>query len=82
MPTITDWRLCRVFAEENVSLLGYISGHPSPSVGDMGRESLTSQVIGRRGQYVVTQSGTEYDLLKPHPSEMDNLTFLNTLPEV
>lgn len=45
-------------------LSGKVYGHPDPRHCD-GKEIVTSRVIGKRNQLVITRSGNEYELLNP-----------------
>jgi hypothetical protein len=55
-------------------LIGVSQGHPN--VVD-GHRAFTSPIVGREGEYVVTQSGTRYEL-----TDGDAQAFLSELTEI
>ena len=64
------------------ALAGTITGHPDPEVG-VGKLSVTSPVVGKRGGKVITQSGTEYQLGAPLNGRREAVRmFLKYLNEV
>ena len=58
--TIEEWH--RVRMSDGLSLFGFFTGPPDPMVGVGGSATVTSIIVEEGEDYVVTRSGTRYEL--------------------
>ncbi len=69
---IEGWRKVRMF--DGLSLLGWVTGHPDPAVGNNGNATLTSFIVKEtkgRTHEITTDTGTVYTLGKHSSFEDD-----------
>jgi len=91
MPRLEQWEYGAVSAawfslpENSTQVLrGVVYGHPRHADGTF---ITTSEVVGRRGGYIVTRSGSEYELGEPNGGWLKAMSssserLIRSLPEL